>query len=56
MADAKDDIAKEVVAAKEALHNETIELVALATEKVVGKTMTKSIDDEVIRSALKAVK
>lgn len=56
VADAKDDIAKEVVAAKEALHNETIELVALATEKVVGKTMTKSIDDEVIRSALKAVK
>lgn len=56
VADAKDDIAKEVVAAKVALHNETIELVALATERVVGKVMTKSLDDEVIRGALKAVK
>jgi F-type H+-transporting ATPase subunit b len=56
VADAKDDIAKEVVAAKAALHNETIELVALATEKVVGKIMTKKLEDEVIRGALKAIK
>lgn len=54
VADAKGDIAKEVVAAKKALHDETIELVALATEKVVGKVMTKDLDEDVIKSALKA--
>lgn len=51
--DAKDDIAKEVVTAKKALHDETLQLVALATGKVVGKVMDSKLDDGIIASALK---
>ena len=53
VADAQDEIQKEVIAAKTALHNETIELVALATEKVVGKTISSTIDQSLIADALK---
>lgn len=53
--DAKDEIAKEVVSVKKALHDETIQLVALATEKVVGKVMDDKQGDKIIRDALKAV-
>ena len=49
---AHDSIAKEVLAAKKALHNETIELVAQATEKVVGKTVDAKVDSSVIKAAL----
>ena len=56
VADAQEEIQKEVIAAKTALHNETIELVALATEKVVGKTVSSKIDETLISDALKAVK
>jgi F-type H+-transporting ATPase subunit b len=53
--DAKDDIAKEIVAAKKALHIETLQLVALATSKVVGKVMDSKLDDLIIRDAIKEV-
>jgi len=56
VSDAQDEIKKEVIAAKTALHNETIELVALATEKVVGKAVSSTIDESLIADALKAVK
>jgi F-type H+-transporting ATPase subunit b len=56
VSDASADIAKQVVKAKEALHNETIELVALAAEKVIGKKVDAKIDDTIIRDALKAVR
>lgn len=56
VADAQDEIRKDVIAAKTALYNETIELVALATEKVVGKTVSSKIDETLISDALKAVK
>ena len=56
VSDAKDDIQKEVIAAKDALHNETIELVALATEKVVGKTINAKVDKTLITEALKMAK
>lgn len=56
VAEAHEDIAKEVIAAKKALHNETIELVALATEKVVGKTVSDGVDSKVIKSALEGAK
>ncbi len=56
ISDAQDEIKKEVIAAKTALHNETIELVALATEKVVGKAVSSKIDESLITDALKAVK
>jgi hypothetical protein len=38
------------------LHNETIDLVAMATEKVVGKTVSSSVDAGVIKDALKESK
>ncbi|HTK39800.1 MAG TPA: F0F1 ATP synthase subunit B [Patescibacteria group bacterium] len=50
---ARDEIDKEVIAAKKALHNETLELVAAATEKVIGKTYSAKADKAVITSALK---
>ncbi|MDB5186699.1 MAG: atpF [Candidatus Saccharibacteria bacterium] len=56
VADAHVQIEKDIVAAKKALHNETLELVALATEKVVGKTVTAKVDDAVIAAAVKGAK
>lgn len=53
---AQEDIQKEIDNARTVLHNETLELVALATEKVVGKTVTGKIDDSIISEAIKAVK
>lgn len=53
---AQEDIQKEVENARIMLHNETLELVALATEKVVGKTMTGKVDESIINDAIKAVK
>jgi len=49
---AHQEIAKDVIAAKKALHNETIELIAQATEKVVGKSVTRAIDQDIITTAL----
>lgn len=50
---AHQEIDKEVIAAKRALHNETLDLVASATERVIGKTHSKSADKSVISDALK---
>ncbi len=55
VAQAHESIAKDVLAAKKALHNETIELVAQATEKVVGKTVTDSVDKKLITKSLEEV-
>lgn len=51
--DAHDQLEKDVIAARKALHNDTIELVALATEKVVGKTVSKDVDKKIIANAVK---
>jgi F-type H+-transporting ATPase subunit b len=51
--DAHDQLEKDVIAARKALHNDTIELVALATEKVVGKTVSKDIDKKIIANAVR---
>lgn len=56
VADAHDQLQKDVVAARKTLHNETLELVALATEKVVGKTVSAKVDKSVIDAAVKEVK
>ena len=56
VADAHAQIDKDIVAAKKALHNETLELVALATEQVVGKTVTAKVDDAIIAAAIKGAK
>jgi len=42
-----------VLAAKNALHNEMVELVTMATEKVVGKVVSNDIDNTIITDALK---
>ena len=54
VADAHDQIGKDIEAAKRELHNETLDLVALATTKVVGKTVDKKSDEALIKDALKA--
>jgi F-type H+-transporting ATPase subunit b len=53
VADAHTQIEKDVTTAKKALREETINLVALATEKVIGKTVTPEVDKKVIASAIK---
>ena len=54
--EAKSQIEKDVIAAKKALHNETLKLVAEATETVIGKTVTPKVDEAVIAAAIKGVK
>ncbi|HMI09782.1 MAG TPA: F0F1 ATP synthase subunit B [Candidatus Saccharimonadales bacterium] len=56
VASAHDQIQKDVIAAKKTLHNETIDLVAAATEKVVGKTISAKVDDSIIANAVKEAK
>lgn len=56
VADAHDKIEKDVIAARKALHNDTIELVALATEKVVGNLADAKLDKKVIETAVKEAK
>lgn len=53
---ARDEIQKETIAAKKALHNETIELVALATEKVVGASHDAKSDTALIKRSLEEAK
>ncbi len=53
VADAHDQLEKDVIAARKALHNDTIELIALATEKVVGKAVDANIDKKIIAAAVK---
>ncbi|NCO10413.1 F0F1 ATP synthase subunit B [Candidatus Saccharibacteria bacterium] len=54
--EARDDIGRDVEAARKQLRAETLELVALATEKVVGKVHTKKPDEALIAEALKESK
>lgn len=56
ISEAHDQLEKDVTAAKKALHNETLELIALATEKVIGKTVNASVDKAVISAAVKEAK
>lgn len=55
VASAKEQIEKDVIAAQKTLHNETLDLVALATEKVLGASLTNKVDSKVIASAIKEV-
>ncbi|HJP81550.1 MAG TPA: F0F1 ATP synthase subunit B [Candidatus Saccharimonadales bacterium] len=54
--DAEQEISKSVEAARKTLHNETIELVAQATEKVIGKAVDAKVDDTMIKNAIKEAK
>lgn len=53
VADAHDQLQKDVEAAKRQLHDQTLELVALTTEKVVRKKQTKKEDEALIADLLK---
>ena len=53
--EARADVEKSVQAAKRDLHNETLDLIALATEKVIHTKLDKKTDAALIADALKAV-
>lgn len=56
VATASEDIAKQVATAQKTLRNETIDLVAMATEKVAGAAVSKSVDEQQIADAIKGAK
>ncbi len=53
---AKEQIDQDIAAARKTLRQDTIELVAMATEKVVRATNTEKTDTKVIEKALKEAK
>lgn len=55
VADAQDQIEKDITKARKDLYNDTLELVGLATEKVVGTELTKKLDSDRIAKAVKEV-
>jgi F-type H+-transporting ATPase subunit b len=56
IANAHEQMNKDVLAAKKALRNETIDLVAAATEKIIGSTLTPKLDDKVIAKSIEEVR
>lgn len=56
VANAHAQLQKDIEAAKRELHNETLQLVALTTEKVVRGTHTKKADEALIAELLKEAK
>ncbi len=54
--EARADVEKSIEAAKRELHDETLELIALATEKIIHKKLDKKADAELIAAALKESK
>ena len=54
--DARAEVEKSIEAAKRDLHDETLELIALATEKVIHTKLDKKADAALIASALKESK
>lgn len=56
VADAKAQIDKDIDKARRELHDETLELIALATEKIVRKKLDKKADEALITEALKEAK
>jgi len=53
VADAKSQIDKDIIAAQKSLHNEMLDLVTLATEKIVGKVVSGDIDNKLIVDSIK---
>ena len=56
VSDARAQLDKDVEAARITLHNETLDLIALATGKVVGQTNNKAADKDLIASVVKDIK
>lgn len=54
VADAHDQLDKDIANARKVLYNDTLDLVALATEKVINKKLDKKADSELIADAMKA--
>ncbi len=52
VADAHAQLDKDIAAAQKALRDQTLELVGIATEKVIGKTNSKAIDNTLIAEVL----
>ena len=56
IAEAHQQLEKDITAAQKALQDQTLELVSLATAKVVGKVNSKSFDNALIEEVLKGSK
>lgn len=54
--DAREQIDKDILAARKALRDETLDLVTMATAKVLGKTVDAKIDESIVKSAVKEAK
>lgn len=53
VSEAHAEIEKDIASAKKQLYNETIDLVAAATEKVVGKQVSATVDDTLIKDSVR---
>lgn len=53
---AQADISRQIDSAKKALYDETLELVSMATGKIIGKSMTDKLDKDFIEKSIKEVK
>ena len=56
VADAHAQVQKDIEKARRELHDETLELVALATEKIINKKLDKKADEALIADTLKEVR
>jgi len=56
VADAHEQLDKDIEKARKMLYNDTLELVGLATEKVVGASLSQKADSELIARAVKESK
>ena len=52
--DAHEQLDKDVVNARKVLYNDTLDLVGLATEKIIAKKLDKQADSELIEAVVKA--
>lgn len=56
VADAHAQLSKDVANARKVLYNDTLELVGMATEKIIHKKLDKKADAELIEDAIKVAK
>jgi F-type H+-transporting ATPase subunit b len=54
VADAHDQLEKDIASARKVLYNDTLELVSMATEKIIHKKIDKKTDGDLIATAMKA--
>lgn len=51
--EARSQLEKDITAARKTLYNDTLDLVALASEKVIGSTLTPNLDKKIIANSVK---